>query len=510
MATMRRPVSTLCALFFSATTIFAQSNPPLESQISQSLARQQALARAKDRLAHGKSNEAIQILEENLSHVDGHAGFLQLLRTSYQAELDRLQLDPKAASTRRDIEAKLKQLETSATTSKPAATIDESPAIKAPLLQPVIKEKEETINPASKSSPLQQPLPQLKSIKAEETSRDHLATAMAAFQQGDFATASHEFLQANQANIHLDDEQKKLWGYCKLHEVANELNAKTLKRSINVLEQEARMGISLGGSKLDAFGNEVLARIEHRRKNSSPETSSVWQMHQSTNFKIFHQNQPEAAAEAGNLAETARIAMFERWSGPIEHTWTPACDLYLHPTSECYSSTTKQAGNCPSHSTVQIRDGKVHSRRIDLQCQEKDWFDSALPREVTYVVLSEIFADEAMPKWAETAMTTLAESPTQVARYLRSISKVRDSNSLIPVAKLLQMQSIPVSGATTAFYAESISLVDFLVKLKGAKSFTVFLREVPRRGYEVCLQRYYGIKNAQELQDRWLQSIQAP
>ena len=52
----------------------------------------------------------------------------------------------------------------------------------------------------------------------------------------------------------------------------------------------------------------------------------------------------------------------------------------------------------------------------------------------------------------------------------------------------------------------SVSLVDYLVKLKGPKAFALYLRESPRRGYEEALQRHYGFKDAAELQEKWLRA----
>ena len=64
------------------------------------------------------------------------------------------------------------------------------------------------------------------------------------------------------------------------------------------------------------------------------------------------------------------------------------------------------------------------------------------------------------------------------------------------------MADFPEAAKITPFYVESVSLVDYLVRLKGAKAFVLYLREAPRRGYEEALQRHYSIKDASEHQTR--------
>ena len=56
-----------------------------------------------------------------------------------------------------------------------------------------------------------------------------------------------------------------------------------------------------------------------------------------------------------------------------------------------------------------------------------------------------------------------------------------------------------------AFYAESVSLVEFLSRQKGPETFTQFVREGLQNGYEPALQRYYGYQSFAELQQQWLQ-----
>ena len=54
--------------------------------------------------------------------------------------------------------------------------------------------------------------------------------------------------------------------------------------------------------------------------------------------------------------------------------------------------------------------------------------------------------------------------------------------------------------------ALSSSLVAFLVKSKGEKAFTTFLRDAQRYGLAAALKRQYGVADARQLGDAWMQS----
>jgi hypothetical protein len=58
-----------------------------------------------------------------------------------------------------------------------------------------------------------------------------------------------------------------------------------------------------------------------------------------------------------------------------------------------------------------------------------------------------------------------------------------------------------------AFYGESVSLVEFLVSLRGTQAFTIFLNEGLRYGYEKALQREYGLRGFADLEKQWGQYV---
>jgi hypothetical protein len=91
-----------------------------------------------------------------------------------------------------------------------------------------------------------------------------------------------------------------------------------------------------------------------------------------------------------------------------------------------------------------------------------------------------------------------------VQRYLRMVPQLRKEGKFYAVGQLIAMPEFPESARITAFYVESVSLVDMLVTEKGEKEFLIFLRDAQRYGYEKALERNYNLRNYSDLQKHWL------
>lgn len=333
-----------------------------------------------------------------------------------------------------------------------------------------------------------------------------LSRASEAFAAKRYDQAATLFAEADRRKERFSDTQKDEWAYCRLHGVAARLNrGPTTATELADLGREVESALRDGSARLRPFGNQLLDDL--RRRNPSTGDSAVaagWQSPETANFRVFHKGQAELAAEVGRIAEAARRAMYERWVGPPAANWSPKCEVYVHATGPEYAKATGKPAANPGHSTVGIKAGRAVTRRIDLRADEPAMLDGVLPHEVTQVLLAELFADQPLPRWAAVGMASLSESPEGVARYLRAVPGLLKAKQLFAVGPFLDRSEFPNPAEMTAFYAESVSLVSYLVELKGPKAFTTFLQEGPRRGYAKALATHYGFKDPAELQDRWV------
>jgi len=225
------------------------------------------------------------------------------------------------------------------------------------------------------------------------------------------------------------------------------------------------------------------------------------------NFVVKGVTDATREAELLDMANAARSAMFQRWSGATPNDWATPCEITLHPCGKDYHEATRKPESLTGHATVSLRGNDVVTRRLDLCADDPALLDVTLPNELTQMILMEMFAEQPLPKWALIGMAALSESPESVARYRRVVPGLLQNRKLLTLAVLTEQQSFPEAEATTAFYAQSISLVGFLVEKKGCKAFGAFLREAPRRGVARALQSHYGFKDVADLQQQWLKSL---
>jgi hypothetical protein len=139
-------------------------------------------------------------------------------------------------------------------------------------------------------------------------------------------------------------------------------------------------------------------------------------------------------------------------------------------------------------------------RRVDLAGDHVNLIGGGLPHEVTHVVLADLFSETPLPRWADEAMAVLTEPRSHVDRYLRALPRCQKDGTLIPLKQLLTSTEFPEARYITAFYCQSVAVVDLLVAEKDAQSFLLFLRTSQRYGVEKALERSYGIRGFAELQ----------
>ena len=73
----------------------------------------------------------------------------------------------------------------------------------------------------------------------------------------------------------------------------------------------------------------------------------------------------------------------------------------------------------------------------------------------------------------------------------------------MPLETLFRKNDYPDAGLITAFYVESVSVVDFLVAEKGPQEFVHFLRDAAKSGLDAALQKHYDCRTVTMLEERW-------
>ena len=341
------------------------------------------------------------------------------------------------------------------------------------------------------------------------------------FRKKDYVQADLAFARATQAKLTLSADEKVAWGYCRLADLSTRAANETDPAKLQEIEVATEAARVLGGARLDAAARQLLERLAAKGATSvvaqtvapapAPAAKAApagWQGLETPNFRILWKSMTaEQTAEIAGVVEAARTAMLQRWTGSTASpAWKPKCEVRIHADIASLKAACPQ-GDEHGCSAIAGQSGNVVSRRIDLVAGTGDLLDSVIPREITFLIVSELFADEPLSRWAEVGMSALAESPAQVRRYLATARRLSAGKTLFPVTSLIEMTDFPDPARISEFYAQSVSLVEFLVRRKGAVAFASLLRETPRRGLQECLKRHYGFATVAELEAQWLRDL---
>jgi hypothetical protein len=229
----------------------------------------------------------------------------------------------------------------------------------------------------------------------------------------------------------------------------------------------------------------------------------AWQVHETANFRIYHRD-PALAERAGAIAESVRTAQAQRWSGNATAlSWSPRCELYLYPTAKQYADATGQPERSPGISTMSTNEVRVLSRRMSLRADNPLLQTATLPHEVTHIVLADLFVARQIPRWADEGLAVLAEPAAERRRRHADLKEPLDGGRVFRVGQLMAMD-YPAPEDWPLFYAQSVSLTQFLVDQGPPQRFIQFVRDSQRRGAEAALRDVYQIDGLAALQERWL------
>lgn len=458
----------LCCVFLISTPLLRAQVPPPDPT-TRNLTLQTAMAEARELLQANQSNAAVESLEKTLPFAEGDKSYLELLRTAYTAEMQSLQLRNADEKLLASVRTKLQLI--------PGGS------------QPI----PDTVSPAMEA--LKQAAQMFNQGKSEPNK---------------FADAAKYFAAAFR-KVEMTPEQLAAWAYCRVR-VANDRlvkagNDATVASEV-LLEVEDALKLAPANAPLQKIGAEVLAAAKQQSAKQpsgvvpTKTNSEGWDLIETASFRVLFQGRREQAEAIGQTAEKRRGEIFARWSNGNSTPWTIKCDIVLHPTANAFGQATQQPVSGTGLATVQLNEAHVTSRRIDLRADDSTATTDALPRELTYVVLADLFPYKAPPRWAEVGMAVLSTSAIEQNRYSRTFARCVDTNSLMAVSALTQSKA-PPADRVTEFYVESASLVSFFVKWKGEREFTTFLREAERYGFSGALTKYYGIKDVQQLETTW-------
>jgi tetratricopeptide (TPR) repeat protein len=491
-----------------------------EGKLRTQLAVQTALQQGRDNLQRGNYQAAVFCLEKEIARIDGNREYINVLREAYRGYIRDLYQTNRSAEAK-PYQERLQildpgyQIEMSNGQAAAPPTIASLAAQSGPSVATAPRAESAAVAKVPKPYTARPQMPEENDPFAERNKlstssvSDVLDRAKRAYDSKDYAAADKLYAEANRCDRNSVTTHRDLWAFCKLYVATDAIN-KAGWEPPEQSEKEVLAALALTSTaELQRQGKELLRAIQERRLELRhvPAQGRNWPEVQSPNFRIIYNGSRDLAEQVARVAETTRGAVIRKWFGEEPKPWDVKCAIFLYPTADYYARMTGKPKDSPGHSTLQVEKDnyeRVVERKIDLHCDVADMLTHVLPHETTHAVLVGRFGRHIIPRWADEGIANLSEPREKIDRFLKHLPALRSRHELFTSSELMAMKDYPQPSRITAFYVQSVSLVEYLSTQKGGPHlFTRFVRDGLESGYEAALQRHYGLKDFKELEERW-------
>jgi hypothetical protein len=211
----------------------------------------------------------------------------------------------------------------------------------------------------------------------------------------------------------------------------------------------------------------------------------------SRNFVVNARSQ-EIAQQCAEYAERYRREKALEWLGYELPAWPTPCTVDVKLTM----------GGAGGATSFDFDSGVVRQQHMSVEGPLHRILDSVLPHEVTHTVFAARFR-RPLPRWADEGGSVISEDREERARHDLMVRQICRSGRLIPLRRLFVLTEYPRD--VMALYAEGFSVSNYLVGLKGRRTFLDFVATGQSGGWDPAIQQYYGLAGVDALQERWVE-----
>ncbi|MFH1398143.1 MAG: peptidase MA family metallohydrolase [Candidatus Omnitrophota bacterium] len=237
--------------------------------------------------------------------------------------------------------------------------------------------------------------------------------------------------------------------------------------------------------------------------NLSAQETNKWQESRSTHFIVYYKSaSPDFIQKVidksesfyNNIAESLGYNRYNFW------LWDNRAKIYIHDNLNGYRSATGQPGWSAGISNPE-------QKIINSFPYAQGFFEHLLPHEIGHIIFREFIGlyNNAVPVWLDEGVASYQESLTD-SRMKLIVNNAFSQNKLIALKQLFGMNPYLMRDTNTIglFYAQSASLIEYLVKEFSRDRFVIFCQDLrDKKDFQKAMSSNYPFSNIQELEEGW-------
>ena len=241
-----------------------------------------------------------------------------------------------------------------------------------------------------------------------------------------------------------------------------------------------------------------------------------WEEEKSTHFIIYYP--PGTSLEWISRVKREAENNYSSISDLIGHTryknywtWDDRVEIYIFPDKESFIQATGQPDWSYGVATTHGRD--ISSRTIKSYFQSERLFEDVLPHEISHFILRDFLGGGMghVPLWFDEGIAQLNESNKKFIAH-QVMKQLIKKGQYLPLGGLMHynVRSETDAQKVSAYYAQSVSIVDFLISKYGSDRFKKLCSQLKSgKDFANALQGAYTeiFDSVDELENKWVQYL---
>lgn len=241
---------------------------------------------------------------------------------------------------------------------------------------------------------------------------------------------------------------------------------------------------------------------------ASGQDKENWESVKSTHFIIYYRHSAEqyflqqlienAEKYYDDIADHLGFTRYQFW------TWDNRAKIYLYDDAKDYLKSTGQPDW--SSGCAQVAQKTIYTFPF-----AKGFFESILPHELSHIIFREFvgFDNKSIPLWLDEGVATYEGNvrlPTANTVVITALKEGR----FIELGQLAKLDPQQINGKEAAelFYAESVSVIYYLLEEFGRDYFVLFCQNLrDKQDFDRALSSSYPFSNLEELGRAWKESL---